>query len=126
MNNQTELHVEILDKRDLTKTELKILKFICMGWLKPKIAAWLHRSYKTIDGHDENIRQKLHAHSNNEVIAIAVADGMVKISRVSKALCFFLAIIIPIMTMITPEAARSSGRIRLRLPRPVSVRMIKN
>lgn len=125
MHIETELKVEVLDPADLTKTETKVLQLICMGWLKPKIAAFLCRAYSTIDGHDENIRQKLHARSNNEVIAIAVANEMVKISRLSKSLCVYLAIIIPLMTMITDDA-RASSKLRNRLNRPIATRLKVN
>ena len=120
MNTQQDLHVDVLNPGVLTKAEARILKFICMGWAKKRIAAWVHRSYKTIDGTDENIRKKLGARSNNEVIAIAVADGMVKISRASKTLCLILAIIVPIMTILTDDAR--AGRVRVRMPRPVATR----
>lgn len=112
MTINTELHVEVIDSVDLTKTEVIILKYICMGWLKPKIATVLHKAYKTIDGHDENIRQKLRAKSNNEVIAIAVANGLVKITKASKALgiIFFVGTL-----MLGHDDARAEHKRRSKL-----------
>lgn len=91
---KSQIKVEVLDHGPLTKTETVVLRLLCMGLVKKKIADYLCRAYKTIDTHDENIKRKLEAHSSGEVVARAVAEGMVKITKSTpKIMTVFLALL---------------------------------
>ena len=74
------LHAEITDRGPLTNQELKVLKLLCEGRLRKEIAALVFRSYGCVSKQIESIAQKLNAHSAAEIVATAVAKGLVKIS----------------------------------------------
>lgn len=57
--------------KDLTPTELKILKLIANNESTKAIAAQLFISYRTVENHRHNICQKLGLHGNNALIRFA-------------------------------------------------------
>jgi len=122
MTYKTSLSIELLDQKNLTKTEIKVLLLKCKGLIKKQIADRLGCAYKTIDTHDANIKRKLNAHTSTEVVALAVAEGLVKISKSNKIGCIFFAVLIPVLSLINTDDARA-GQGRLRMPRPIATRV---
>lgn len=74
------LHATITDNGPLTPQETKVLKLLCTGLLRKQIAYQLHRSYGSVSKQIESIALKLNAHSAAEIVAKAVASGLVQIS----------------------------------------------
>lgn len=58
--------------KNLTATELKILKYIANHYTTKSIAEELHNSYKTIENHRFNICQKLQIKGTNNLLAFAM------------------------------------------------------
>jgi DNA-binding NarL/FixJ family response regulator len=57
--------------RDLTPTELRILRFISESRTSKEIAAELFISYRTVENHRANICQKLDLHGSNALVKFA-------------------------------------------------------
>lgn len=74
------LVVELLDKKSLTMKEAEVLKLICRGFTRPEMAAITFRCVGTVSRHVEKIAIKLDAHSAAEIVAKAIAMGIVSIS----------------------------------------------
>lgn len=60
--------------KNLTPTELKILKYISNHFTTKKIAETLHNSYKTIENHRFNICQKLNIKGTNNLLSFALEN----------------------------------------------------
>lgn len=58
--------------KDLTPTELRILKLIAQNISSKEIAEQLFISYRTVENHRHNIRQKLRLHGNNALVRFAL------------------------------------------------------
>lgn len=104
------LHVELISHDGLSKAEGRILSILCTGKMRQEIADELCRSYGTVSKHIETIAEKLDAHSAAEIVAKAVAKGLVKITFIP---CLFVMIS---MTQLDNHAVRP------RLPRAPLVR----
>jgi DNA-binding CsgD family transcriptional regulator len=76
---QPALTVLVLDAQDLTPRETAVLELLCQGHTRKEIARSRHRSYGTVAKHVESLARKLDAHSHAEIIAKAVAKGIVKL-----------------------------------------------
>jgi len=63
-------------RRALTQMEIQILQLILAGRTSHDIAAYLHRSKRTIDVHRKNIMRKLQACSLVDLIKRALAMGL--------------------------------------------------
>jgi two-component system, NarL family, response regulator NreC len=63
----------------LTDREQEVLRLIGRGMSRNEIAAALHRSPKTIDGHRERIMAKLDIHSGPELIRFAIREGIAEV-----------------------------------------------
>lgn len=74
------LHATILNAGQLTQQEANVLRFLCMGLMRKEISRAVHRSYGCVSKQVESIAKKLDAHSAAEIVAKAVANGMVDIS----------------------------------------------
>jgi len=106
------LHVELLSRDVLSKAEGRVLSVLCTGKMRQEIANDLCRSYGTVSKHIETISEKLDAHSAAEIVAKAVAKGLVKITFIP---CF--------LVMISMTQADNNA-VRLRLPRAPLVRYL--
>ena len=74
------IHADIVDKGILTPREAEILRYLCEGLMRKEIAKQLSRTPSTVSRHIESIALKLEAHSTAEIVAKAVAKGMVQLS----------------------------------------------
>ncbi|MEO8591398.1 MAG: response regulator transcription factor [Flavobacteriales bacterium] len=61
---------------DLTERERAILSLLVKGHTYKRIAAELGVSYATVNKHVSNVYVKLHVHSVNEAVALAVRKGL--------------------------------------------------
>lgn len=77
---ESSLTVIVLDAQGLTERETAVLELLCQGYTRKEIARCRHRSFGTVSEHVQNIAQKLEAHSTAEIVAKAVARGIVRIS----------------------------------------------
>jgi DNA-binding NarL/FixJ family response regulator len=73
------LVVTVLDNEGFTKQEVVILNLVCQGLTRKEIAIARCRSFGTISKHIENIALKLNAKSQAEIVAKAIALGIVRI-----------------------------------------------
>ncbi|WP_366856992.1 helix-turn-helix transcriptional regulator [Methylophaga sp.] len=72
------LRVEIVRLGPLTKTEAKVLRYLCEGYTRNEIAfTKLTRSPSTINRHVESIALKLEASCQAEIVSTAYAAGLV-------------------------------------------------
>lgn len=62
--------------RELTKTEIKILKEISEGKTTNEIAARLYNSVKTIENHRYNICRKLNIEGSNKLLCFAIENRL--------------------------------------------------
>jgi DNA-binding NarL/FixJ family response regulator len=62
----------------LTPRECEVRRLIGRGQTRSEIAATLHRSPKTIDGHREAIMEKLDIHDRGELVRFAIREGLVE------------------------------------------------
>lgn len=83
------LQVSFKNTEPLTSCETAVLHCLCHGMMRKEIARRLFKSYSCISKHVESIARKLDAHSAAEIVAKAVAHGIVDIS-----LKGFLAIVL--------------------------------
>ena len=60
---------------ELTAREIEVLRLIGKGLSRGEIAKELHRSAKTIDGHQERMMRKLHIDSRAELMRYAIREG---------------------------------------------------
>lgn len=65
----------------LTGRELEIVEMIALGLTGPEIATELHVSHATVRTHVRNAMNKLEAHSRAHLVAKALGDGIVPLSR---------------------------------------------
>lgn len=89
----------ILSTEGLTEKEAEVLRQLCEGRMRAEIAVRLHRTLSTVSRHIESIAEKWDAHSAAEIVAMAVAKGMVEIrithvSRQAAIKCLLLAFLI--------------------------------
>jgi DNA-binding CsgD family transcriptional regulator len=73
------LTILVLDTQNLTLMETTVLQLLCRGLTRKEIARQRHRSVGTVSHHVENIAKKLQANSTAEIVAKAVARGIVSI-----------------------------------------------
>ena len=72
------LRAHIVRPGPLTKTETKVLRYLCEGYTRNEIAMRkLIRSTSTVNRHVESIALKIEAHCHAEIISTAIAAGMV-------------------------------------------------
>lgn len=64
----------------LTRREQQILQLICSGHSNPQIAEALTISVKTVDNHRSSLMKKLQVHSVAELMARALAEGLLDTS----------------------------------------------
>ena len=69
-----------LDTR--TSREQDVLRMIGRGMNRMDIARAIHRAPKTIDGHREDIMQKLDIHDRGELVRYAIREGLVEAQSV--------------------------------------------
>lgn len=74
------LVVTLLDSKGFTKQEAVMLCLLCKGLTRKEIARVRCRSFGTISKHIENIAAKLNAKSQAEIVAKAIAMGIVSIA----------------------------------------------
>jgi len=60
----------------LTAREIEVLRLIGKGLSRCEIAAELHRSPKTIDGHQERLLKKTNLSSRTELMRFAIREGL--------------------------------------------------
>jgi DNA-binding CsgD family transcriptional regulator len=79
----------------LTNKEAEVLRHLCEGRMRAEIAHCLHRTHSTVSRHIESIAEKWDAHSAAEIVAMAVAKGLVDI-RIQQTVikCLLLAVLI--------------------------------
>jgi DNA-binding CsgD family transcriptional regulator len=90
---------EVVNPGPLTAQEAVVLRHLCEGRMRKEIAARLFRSYGCISKQIDSIAEKLDARSAAEIVAIAVAKGMVEISITSTCQqtvikCLLLAVLL--------------------------------
>ncbi|MDN3610192.1 response regulator [Vibrio ostreicida] len=62
----------------LSRREQAVLKWVAEGYSSKKIAALLDISYRTVETHRQNIKQKLNLHSTASLAKYAVEQGLVE------------------------------------------------
>lgn len=77
--SQSQITVQILSPDSFTAQEVVVLKLLCQGMTRKEIARVRHRSYGTVSRQVSDIADKLGAHSHAEIVAQAVARGVVSI-----------------------------------------------
>lgn len=112
------LHATLASRGPLTKRECDVLLLLCQGHLRKQIAASLHRSYGCVSKQIEAIAQKLDAHSAAEIVARAVANGLINITLKS-------LLLIAVLEGFTP-AVSESARKPPRAPRPPASRQFNS
>jgi DNA-binding CsgD family transcriptional regulator len=85
----------IINTDGLTRKEAEVLRYLCQGLMRSEIAEQLHRTHSTVSRHIESIAGKWDAHSAAEIVAMAVAKGLVDI-RIQHTVikCLLLAVLI--------------------------------
>ena len=63
----------------LTNREVEVLRLVARGMRNKEIAAELHISDETVQGHVKNILAKLAVHDRTEAVAVAIRRGIVHI-----------------------------------------------
>ncbi|BBL73994.1 LuxR C-terminal-related transcriptional regulator [Methylomagnum ishizawai] len=86
-----DLLAELIDPGPCTPREAEVLRQLCEGQPVKGIARRLGCTPKTVSTHLEHVRFKLGAHSPVQVALIAVADGLVRVSRRYGGVVFALA-----------------------------------
>lgn len=72
------LRARVVRLGPLTKTESRVLKYLCEGYTRNEIAVHkLIRSPSTVNRHVESIALKLEARCHAEIVSTAIAAGMV-------------------------------------------------
>lgn len=67
-----------------TKKQVVLLELIILAYSAAEIAQRLHRSKRTIEGHIEQLKYKLHCTSKAEIIRWAITSGFLyRIDKVS-------------------------------------------
>ncbi|SMF94407.1 regulatory protein, luxR family [Methylomagnum ishizawai] len=85
------LLAELIDPGPCTPREAEVVRLLCEGRPVKGIARRLGCTPKTVSTHLEHVRFKLGAHSPVQVALIAVAEGMVRVSRRAAGVLFALA-----------------------------------
>jgi DNA-binding CsgD family transcriptional regulator len=75
------INAEVVNRGPLTAQEAVVLKHLCEGYMRKEIASRVFRSYGCVSKQIESIAEKLGAHSAAEIVAVAVAEGLVEITR---------------------------------------------
>jgi DNA-binding CsgD family transcriptional regulator len=93
------ISAEVINRGPLTAQEAVVLRHLCEGRMRKEIAARLFRSYGSVSKQIDSIAEKLDAHSAAEIVAMAVAKGMVEIrithaSRQAVIKCLLLLLLI--------------------------------
>ncbi len=76
-NGSATPEIEIVTRLDrLTDREIEVLRLIGKGLSRCEIASELHRSPKTIDGHQERLLKKTGLGSRTELMRFAIREGL--------------------------------------------------
>lgn len=70
------VHTPKTNEFKLTERVQEILSLLVKGHTYKRIAASLEISYGTVNRHVSNVYAKLHVHSVNEAVALAVPKGL--------------------------------------------------
>jgi len=62
----------------LTPREIEVLRYLARGLSKKEIAATMHISAKTVEGHTEKVMNKLDIHDRVELARFAIREGIVE------------------------------------------------
>lgn len=62
----------------LTSRETEVLQYLARGMTKKEIAATMHLSVKTVEGHAQKVMNKLNIHDRVELARYAIREGLVK------------------------------------------------
>jgi len=113
------LEAEILDRKNLTKTEIKVLDLMCEAMQNKSIAVVLGVLIRTVERHIDHIYQKLDIrwlsiNRRSAAILIAIQSGMIK-----TVLRSIVAVLVFQCSMLADD---DLTRPRIRLPRIVRVR----
>jgi DNA-binding CsgD family transcriptional regulator len=93
------IEATIIERGPLTAQEAVVLRHLCEGRMRKEIAARVFRSYGCVSKQIDSIAEKLNAHSAAEIVAVAVAKGMVNIrfdhaDRQAVLKCLLLAVLL--------------------------------
>ena len=103
----------------LTKTEARVLRYLCEGYTRGEIAVLkMVRSPSTVNRHVESIALKLDAHSQAEIVSIAIAGGLIYV-EFKESVPPLLARCLLILLMFNVTAGHIDYRSAPRAPRPV-------
>ena len=116
------LHAIILKRGPLTAKETTVLAYLCEGYQRKEIALRTFRSPSTVAKHVETIAQKFEAHCTAEIVAKAVANGMVEITYVETCSKSAIAIIL-LLSLI--QAVQSFDHQPYRLSRTAQARVMR-
>jgi DNA-binding CsgD family transcriptional regulator len=76
------IEVEITNHDVLSKKEESVFQLLAQGMSYSAIAEQTHRSEETVKSQAKAIREKLHASSIVQAVAIAIANGIISIKGV--------------------------------------------
>ncbi|MEX2213532.1 MAG: response regulator transcription factor [Phycisphaeraceae bacterium] len=75
-----ETGVHLQDKKTraamLTEREVEVLRYLARGMAKKEIAATMHVSVKTVEGHAQKLMDKLDIHDRVELARYAIREGL--------------------------------------------------
>lgn len=64
----------------LSTREIEVLQLVAKGMRNKEIAATLHISEETVQGHIKNIHSKLNVHDRTEAVTLAIRRGILRIT----------------------------------------------
>lgn len=111
------IHATVKETGPLTPAETKVLKYLCEGYMRKEISRRVFRSYGCVSKQVESISEKLDAHSAAEIVAKAVAQGLVEIKLVEHAQhqALLKCLLLILLMQHQPFDARNPPR-HIRLP----------
>lgn len=118
----TRLHAKILKTGCLTNREAVVLKYLCEGYMRKEIAVKVFRSYGCISKQVESIAEKLDAHSSTEIVAVAIAEGLVEIQIIKPQHHYLLNTVL--VFLMVGQMFNGTGRRPPQTPRP-AVRLVR-
>lgn len=114
----SKINAHILKQGTLSPKESVILRHLCEGYMRKEIAFRVCRTPSTVDKQIESIMEKLDCHCAAQVVATAVAAGLVEItishehSLFIKMVCVLLMINITSSHLDLRRAPRSARPLR--------------
>ena len=111
------IHAAIIKPGPLSAKEAVVLRFMCEGYCRKEIAGLVFRSVSTVGTQIESIAEKLDCHCAAEIVATAVAAGLVTIEITNEHGLFMKFMIILLLVNIT--SSHMDLRRGPRSPRPV-------